>query len=195
MIRELAFISILIHRTPDYAHVIELDDKNEELITNLFDSICQEYIEKPLMWQTRCALLISEILLTIYRSNKNMRFIQGSNEMTNSIVEVQKYIEENLNRKITLEELGKRYYISKCYLSRMFQEITGYGFKEYLILCKLNKAKRLLCDTNLSVGDISASVGYVDVNNFIRIFRIREGTTPKQYRKSALSDGITSISQ
>jgi len=192
MIKDLTLMSLLIHRNDDFRHVIQLSREHENIITEHLETIQHEYASKLDMWSLRCALLITDILLIVYREN-NMHAFQGGSGVIKTVVKVQQYIAENFMHKVTLEELGKRYFISKCYLSRMFQQITGYGFKEYIILYRLNEAKRLLRDSNLTVGEISVAVGYIDVNNFIRVFHTREGTTPYQYRKTALAEAMTLV--
>ena len=63
-------------------------------------------------------------------------------------------------------------------LSLAFKEIVGISFKEYLVLFRLTEAKKLLLSSDLSISDIAEKVGYVNVNNFIRIFKEKENITP-----------------
>lgn len=85
---------------------------------------------------------------------------------------------------MTLDSVASFFYISKYYLSRVFKEVTGYGYKEYVLLYRLNQAKKMLESTNIPVLEISGLVGFKNVNHFIRVFRIHENTTPLQYRKA-----------
>ena len=68
-----------------------------------------------------------------------------------------------------------------------FKDISGVTFKEYLILYRITEAKKLLITTDLSISEIAEQVGYINVNNFVKIFRDREHTTPLQYRRQFAS--------
>ena len=61
--------------------------------------------------------------------------------------------------------------------------MLGLSFKNYLILLRIAESKRLLLSTDLPIADIAGRVGYSNVNNFIKMFRSRVGTTPLQYRR------------
>jgi AraC-like DNA-binding protein len=106
-----------------------------------------------------------------------------NSESINDVVNIQKYIALNIESDITLEKLARHFYVSKYHLSRIFKTVTGFNFKDYLVLYRLNEAKKLLLSTDFSVTDISQMIGYKDVNHFIRIFCQRENVTPLQYRK------------
>ncbi|MDF2544534.1 MAG: hypothetical protein K0S47_4252, partial [Herbinix sp.] len=107
----------------------------------------------------------------------------------NIIFEIQKYMDENLTEEITLEEISKKFYMNRFYLSHQFKEVTGYSFKEYLILQRLSRAKHLLFHTLLDITDVGIESGFHNVNHFIRIFKKYEKTTPYQYRKNCYTSG------
>jgi AraC-like DNA-binding protein len=69
------------------------------------------------------------------------------------------------------------------YLSRLFKKVSGYTFKEYLILQRIANAKSLLVYTDYNVTQICMKSGFNNVNHFIRTFKKQEGITPYQYRK------------
>ena len=72
--------------------------------------------------------------------------------------------------------------LSASYISRFFKFQTGYTISNYLDNLRLDKAKKLLKETELSLKEILDSIGYVDPTNFIRKFKKSEGLTPMQYR-------------
>jgi len=183
MIREPLLLSILLHRPKNFPHIIELTPELSAQIKAYFEILIDECNQKRPLWTTRAALLMTDILLLLYRHDSSM-FPQIKDAGTVDIViNIQKYVAQNYAKEVLLKELAEQFYISEYYLSRIFKEITGYGFKEYLILYRLNEAKKLLCRTNLSVTDICFAVGYSNVNHFIRIFRQHEGMSPLKYRK------------
>ena len=183
MIREPLLLSILIHRPENFSHVIHLDSEQAEKITLFFQNMLEEFSGRLAFWSTRCAILVVDMLLGLYREKSSVFPNNLNIEGLGDAIKIQEYIARNIEQKITLDTLAKHFYINKFHLSRMFKAVTGFSFKDYLVLYRLNESKNLLLHTNLSITDISQMVGYTDVNHFIRIFCQREGVTPLQYRK------------
>jgi len=73
--------------------------------------------------------------------------------------------------------------ISASYLSRVFKEISGTGFNDYLTAIRLEESKRLLSDTNLSIHDVAARVGYFDEKYYSKLFKKTFGIKPTEYRR------------
>jgi AraC-like DNA-binding protein len=186
MIREPLLLSILLHRPKNFSYVIDLTPDLSEEIKRHFDILINECNQKQELWTTRVALFVTDILLLLYRNNAEAFAQNKDTSAIQTVIKIQEYIAKNYKQEILLKDLADKYYISEFYLSRVFKEVTGYGFKEYLILYRLNEAKKLLCSTNLSVTDICYAVGYSNVNHFIRIFRQREGMSPLKYRKKCI---------
>ena len=69
------------------------------------------------------------------------------------------------------------------HVSRIFRKETGCSFTEYLQGYRLEKAKKLLCETDMKVQDIAELLCYGNSQNFIRYFRKFENMTPRQYRE------------
>ncbi|MCD7817564.1 MAG: AraC family transcriptional regulator [Lachnospiraceae bacterium] len=91
------------------------------------------------------------------------------------------YIEQKY-RTATLTELSEQMHLPPHTLSRMIKKSTGYNFKELLQRKRLSKSVHLLCDTDLPVGDIIASVGYENNSYFHRVFKERYDMTPHAFR-------------
>ena len=72
--------------------------------------------------------------------------------------------------------------MSPYYFTRLFKEETGETFLEYLTSFRIDKAKELMKDPDISVKDICSQVGYADPNYFSRIFKKTVGKTPTEYR-------------
>ena len=86
------------------------------------------------------------------------------------------------------EDKDVSFYAGMCNLSishftHRFKAVTGKSLKEYVAYIRVEKAKELLYNTNLSVKEIAESVGYSDQNYFSRIFKKYSGESPLGYRK------------
>lgn len=99
------------------------------------------------------------------------------------IPEIQDYIVQHYNEKLTLDSLALEFFIDKFYLQKQFHLYVGCTPSEYQRSIRIEKAKELLRVTNLSINDISNQLGFESVSYFIRRFKNEEGTTPLQYRK------------
>ncbi len=99
------------------------------------------------------------------------------------IMKAKQMIDERVQEKILLEEIAKEIYMSPFYFSRMFKEITGINFTEYVLNKKVDKAMEYLSNTVFSVEEIGLLVGYEEANSFRRMFKKKVGLSPREYRK------------
>ena len=98
------------------------------------------------------------------------------------IREIKKYIEENYMEEISLGQLAELVDMNASYLSSVFKKETGMTYSEYLILCRVKQASRLLVETNLSIGEIAHQSGYQDARYFSKQFSKQVGLKPSEYR-------------
>ena len=99
------------------------------------------------------------------------------------LVEVKNYLDEHYTERIVLDDLAEKYYINKYYLTKIFKETYGSTINGYIIAKRITRAKQLLRFTDMTVDEISGSVGMGDANYFSRTFRKVEGISPREYRK------------
>lgn len=100
------------------------------------------------------------------------------------MMEISSYIRENY-RTGSLSELSKRLYLSVPYLSRLIGEYFGKSFKELLLEERMVRAKELLLDTDMPVGDVIRAVGYENESYFHKRFKSSFGMTPFSLRKES----------
>ena len=93
-----------------------------------------------------------------------------------------KYIEENYKKQFTLDQVCESININKSYFCTIFKEHTGKTFSHYLSHYRIDKAKELLKNTELSITEVAFTVGYNSVNYFNNNFKRLNNTTPLQYR-------------
>lgn len=93
------------------------------------------------------------------------------------------YMRSHYNTDLRLEDLAMKSFISKNYFSRLFKEVTGTGFSDYIQHLRIDEACSLLRNTDLKVIDIAAQVGFKDLKSFYEGFKKITGQTPGDYRK------------
>ena len=98
------------------------------------------------------------------------------------IYSVQEYLMENYSKAVTLDDLAKRFNLSKYYLQRMFTRCFGLSPHQYQQNIRLTQAKKLLRTTNASINMIALQVGFESTSAFITVFKKNEGVTPLKYR-------------
>ena len=95
------------------------------------------------------------------------------------------YIDANYgDGELSLAKVAGVFNISEPYLSSMFKQSMGINFSSYVGSVRIDKAKEMLKQTNMSVGDIALATGYYSANSFCRAFKRVTGLSTTEYRKS-----------
>lgn len=112
-------------------------------------------------------------------------------ETEKSIQEAARYISQNYEKSLSLEDLAEMVHMTPTYFSRRFRQVTGFGFKEYVVSTRIAQAEKLLAHTHMSVTEIGVACGFEDGNYFGDCFRKRKGISPREYRRRTGNITIT----
>ena len=104
------------------------------------------------------------------------------NQSIGVIDKAREYINLNFQNEISLDDVSREIDISPYYFSKIFKDQTGKNFIDYLTELRINKAKDLLENTDLSMKEICAKVGYSNPNYFSRTFKKNVGVSPTEYK-------------
>lgn len=136
----------------------------------------------------------SQLIKFVAVMMKNNRLIKAASITAENSVrknerlkQILTYINENCSSNLTLSVMAEKFHISEKYFSRYFITESGQSFTEYLNRCRIEKACKLLSETEMSVLDTAFESGFENISYFIRTFRKHEGCTPLKYRKSMMS--------
>lgn len=151
-------------------------------IKSLMGSILGTIRSKNSNAEILCSNKINSILTELLLQSK-IKFTQHDTA-PRFIQNMISFIESNYKTQISLEELSDRFAVSKYHLVRQFKKYTGSSPYDYLLKCRLDKAKYYLINTDISVGEIVYKTGFKDHSNFVRFFKNHEKTTPQHYRNS-----------
>jgi len=117
-------------------------------------------------------------------NNSVSAIAKRSENRSESVVErAKKYMQENFSKDISLEDVSQTVDMSSYYFSKVFKEETGVNFIEYLTQLRMEEAKRLLEESDLSIKEVCSEVGYSDPNYFSRNFKKYTGITPTEARE------------
>jgi YesN/AraC family two-component response regulator len=93
------------------------------------------------------------------------------------------YIERNIKRGISLEDVANHVNISTYYLSKIFKKEMGVNFITYVTDRKMDMAKEMLVNTDIPVLNIALDLAYNEANYFSKAFKKKTGLTPSEYRE------------
>lgn len=93
------------------------------------------------------------------------------------------YVTKNLQEEITVEQAAEMCNLSKSHFMKIFKNVTGYSFLDYVKKCRLEYAYYLLTETEENISVIGEKTGFPNFSYFIRSFKDAYGMSPLQYRK------------
>lgn len=101
----------------------------------------------------------------------------------NLMARIMKYIDQNYTKPISLFDVAKQHQISPSYLARQFKHVYGESPSTYIILVRIEEAKRLIRDyPALDFRNIAELVGYPDQHYFSKLFKKLVGLTPTEFK-------------
>ena len=113
--------------------------------------------------------------------------------MRSYVQQVLDFIHFNYAEPITVQEMAGLLSLNRSYLYRIFKEETGLSPIEYLNGYRIDRARQLLVETNIPVGQISVSTGFSTFSSFSRFFRLKYGVSPSTFRKMARTGKAGSV--
>jgi len=182
-ITEPEMASIFIHRPEHFRHVLELREENQQNIQNIIKNIHNEVNTKNDYWEVNIKSYLQLLFVDLYRNYKNAFPLSELSDVTKTIIEIQRYVDAHYLEPLSFKDICRKYFVSMYYISHNFKKVTGYSFRDYVILQRISKAKDLLFYTDDDIMQVGISSGFYNVNNFIRTFKKYTGITPYQYRK------------
>lgn len=137
----------------------------------------------------RCNNIGQILKITKENIQEYEKFLKNSMEGSRDEVgAVKNYIHQHYAEDLSLETLAEKVYLSSGYLSFIFKKETGMNLNRYIRVVRMEKAKELLCTTNMKVAQVSEKTGFTNVSYFCRSFREYFGSSPESYRKGTGED-------
>ncbi len=166
----------------------------EELRTFLAIILCEtiqkkddydEYIEKSLI--DLLYHLINNFNYLIYYQEE----LKDNEEQLERYHRISKYIYNNYNNNITLQDIADKEFLSTNYLSHEIKYATGYSFTDLINLTRVQESLKLLLDTDMTLSEISEEVGFSHTRYLNKHFKLNFKMTPLQFRKKNKVDEAT----
>ena len=93
------------------------------------------------------------------------------------------YIQSNLSQNITLAKMARVLNMSTSHLTKLFKQSQGISLYQYVIVCRVAKAKQLLKNSKIAIAQIATQVGFADQSHLTYHFKRHVGVTPKTFRQ------------
>ena len=169
-------------RYPDMAFIIVSGYDDFSYCREALRMRITDYILKPVNYE-EFGSCIDHLKIALYENRKTEE--QDAQE-ERTITGIIRYMQEHLDKEISLNILADEFHLSSQYISQLFKSEIGVNFLAYLTSIRMERAKKLLLATSLSIGEISEKCGYADYRVFTKAFKKEEGSTPSQYRRNFL---------
>ncbi|MFD0671851.1 response regulator [Cohnella sp. GCM10027633] len=101
---------------------------------------------------------------------------------------IAKYIEQFLHEELSLQDISNRFFLSREYISRKFKQEMNENLTDYITRVRVDRAKRLLADTQLRISLVAERLGFQDEKYFSKVFKKLTDHSPNEYRKLAYGD-------
>ena len=165
------------------SQVISLKPQQQVLFENIFNNLTDAYSKKGSRSQ-QVSFLVLQLLneLNLHKNNDKQATYDSLSNTQKTVSDMMAYINHNFKKEITLTSVAEQFFMSSCYLSRIFKKHVGLSFVEYVNNVRIKEAKLLLANSNTSVMDISNAVGFKSNTHFGRIFKEIVGVSPLKYR-------------
>lgn len=152
---------------------------NQELL-HLILSVCGVMTQSYPGYQQIAASRTIEALAIIRSSSMKNR--PTNRDSAQKVQQAREYLGEHLEESIDMNKLAKSLGLSYSRFRSIFKEQTGTAPHQYQIDIRLNKARYLLSDSNLSISRVAEILGFSSAYYFSRLFKDRNGSSPSAYR-------------
>jgi AraC family transcriptional activator of pobA len=170
---------------------LHLSDKEEAMVTSIFQNIEQEYLSVIDTFSQD--VIISHIELLLNYSNRfyNRQFITRKNANNDLLVKLEAILSEYFNSEEvqemglpTVQYISEKLNVSPNYLSDMLRTLTGQSTQQHIHNKLIEKAKEVLSTTSLSVSEIAYQLGFEYPQSFNKLFKSKTQVSPLEFRHS-----------
>ncbi|MDR6554913.1 AraC family transcriptional regulator [Paenibacillus qinlingensis] len=183
---DLSISRLLSKHHPDSSHYF-LSAQQLDRVQSIFAELTQALLKREMGYELVVLRSIADFFLILFglqdEQGEHASKPTGYQHLAHDVLS---YLIGHYQESLLIEDIVSRFPVSRSQLFALFKETTGTTIKQFLIEYRLNKAKRLLMETDLAVSEVSSAVGFGDMSHFFHIFKKETGMTPKQYRVEAL---------
>ncbi|OCT15594.1 AraC family transcriptional regulator [Paenibacillus pectinilyticus] len=165
-----------------FKHKHHLGNFADHPVETMLSQLVAHYRQPGLVHQMHCQSLLMRILAEVAQRIDYGASHSKSDALTMpKLVLIKNFLTEHYSREIQIKELEGVSGLSKNYILTLFRQHVGMSPMQYLTWIRINKAKELAIQSNLSFSEIADRVGYSDVHTFGRMFKKKTGQSLTQF--------------
>ena len=156
------------------------DKKMVEIMkkTHFFDDLNKDNIQ---IWSNEAREFDAGQQLEVLFERKIEQMRNNLENEKDIISKIKNYVKVNYSKDISMESVANSVYLQSAYMSRLFKQLTGQNFSDYLLDVRMSNAIRLLRSNQYKDYQVSQMVGYKSSKYFSKLFKHYTGYTPKTY--------------
>lgn len=151
----------------------------------LFDLVFEEIEQRKASYQLITQNILQILIMGLFRRARNHPEFKQPGRSLRECERAIRFMDENLSKPLTLDQLAELTHLSKFYLVHIFKREVGMTPIEYLNYRRIQESKRLLATTNHPIAKISEYLGFSNQSYFGRRFKEAVGMVPSAFRKKA----------
>lgn len=159
----------------------------EALSENIYD-LRQHKKEVDVIEEKILYLHFSELIYTLIqkfqRESQRPLSDKPKEDRHEMVAQILSYMEENLDKNLSVEDFASHFFISPSYIKKIFKEHTGYSMINYYKTLKMERAKDLIHENTMNFTDIGLALGYDSIHHFSNAFKKHTGLSPTKYKLS-----------
>ncbi len=168
-----------------FSHSQTDDPKLQTVLTGMRS----EMLEGAAGWREVIQSLVQQLVVHLLRAHVNLKRSEELELSRVGIVDRRlrraiEFMHDNCARELSLAEIADAAYLSEFHFARLFKKISGTTPHAYLATLRIERARKLLAETDLAITEVGARVGYNSQSHFTKIFREATGITPHAFRAS-----------
>ncbi len=183
----ISVISLHGEQQPVFFESFSIDDYR--MISEIMEKVSKNEWD-IIFLKSRALTLMDEVLKNIF--NKKSGEHGRAPVHADLMIEVEKKLSSILHEKLpNLKAIAKEFSLSESTLKRQFKQVYGKAIYEYYLYKKMELAKRMLLEKDITISQVAYSLGYEKASPFIRVFKKQFGVSPGSLRASHNTNDVS----
>lgn len=169
------YYNILSKQIPDYPVLPKGQWNAEDILPLVEKAYADRNVESALVMQGYFTVIVGKLL-------EKLSLKPRSAVTDGAMQRILEFLNQHYREPITRTDIARNLGYHSSYISHLFSDTMHVSLPEYMNLLRVEEACRILRETDMSISDIYAELGFQSIRNFNRVFHRRVGMTPREYR-------------